>query len=237
MPIRTDWNIPLDEIDPQTLLSGSASRVMARPSVRDDWEIALAESKTLIQPAAIWETAPVQSFRHDRLIMQNGAVLTGGPIAQVMAGAEQLIVCVCTVGAGISQAAAAAKQNGSLMRGMFYEMFGAYVVGMMRQQMVELFEQEIKSQGLHISTMLSPGESTWPVDQQTELFTLVDAAQIGVSLTGTNMMNPMKSLSMVMGFGANPLGSEGATNCDFCTMRDTCPSSQAGSRKVEPLAV
>ena len=159
------------------------------------------------------------------------------PIAQVMAGAEQLIVGVCTVGAAISTASVAAKQNGSLMRAMFYEMFGAYVVGTMRQQLVEMFENEIKSQGLHISTMLSPGESTWPVTQQAELFTLVNASQIGVSLTGTMMMNPMKSLSMVMGFGTNPLGSEGATNCDFCTMRETCPSSQAGTRKVDPLAV
>lgn len=210
---------------------------MARPSVREDWEIAMAESQTLVQPAAIWEMVPIREFRHNRLVMANGAVLTGGPIAQVMSGAEQLIVGVCTSGEPISRAAITAKQSGSLMRAMFYEMFGAYVVGMVRQQMVEMFEREIKSQGLHISTMLSPGESTWPVSQQAELFTLVDASRIGVSLTDTMMMNPMKSLSMVMGFGPNQLGSEGATNCDFCTIRDTCPSSQAGTRKADPLAV
>ena len=236
MPIRTDWNIPLDEDQIKALLSGSMSRLMSKPSFREDWEIALAESQTLIQPAAIWEIAPVREFRHDRLIMENGAVLTGGPIDQVMSGAKQLIVGVCTVGPAISLASAAAKQNGSLMRSMFYETFGTYVVGMIRQQMVEMFENEIKSEGLHISTMLSPGESTWPVSQQAELFTLVDASKIGVSLTSSMMMNPMKSLSLVMGFGPNPLGSEGATNCDFCTMRETCPSSQAGTRKVEPLA-
>ena len=237
MPIRTDWNIAFDDVEPEALLSGSMTRMMSKPSVRKDWEIALTESKTLIQPAAIWEFAPVREFRHERVIMANGAVLTGGPIAQVMAGAEQLIVGVCTVGAAISQAAINAKQNGALIRAMFYEMFGAYAVGTIRQQMVEMYEREIKSQGLRISTMLSPGESTWPVTQQAELFSLVDASQIGVTLTGTMMMNPMKSLSMVMGFGRNPLGSEGATNCDFCTMRDTCPSSQAGTRKVDPLAV
>ena len=230
MFIRTDWNIPLDEDNVKALLSPSMSRLMKKPNVREDWEIALAESQALLKPAAIWEFAPVREYRHDRLIMESGVVLKGGPFAQVMSGAEQLIVGVCTVGEGISQASAAAKQCGSLMRSMFYEMFGTYTVGMIRQQMVEMFEREIRPQGLHISTMLSPGESTWPVTQQKELFTLVDAAQIGVSLTSTMMMHPIKSLSMVMGFGRNPLGSEGATNCDFCTIRDTCPSSQAGTR-------
>ncbi len=237
MPIRSDWNISLDDVEPQALLSGSMERMMAKPSVRADWDIALAESKKLVHPAAIWEFVKVREFRHQRIILEkNGAVLTGGPIADVMSGAEQIIVGVCTSGAEITQAAVAAKQNGMLMRAMFYEMFGAYVVGMLRQQMVEMFEREIRSQGLHISTMLSPGESTWPVDQQSVLFSLVDAAQIGVSLSATMMMNPMKSLSMVMGFGTQPLGSEGATNCDFCTMRDTCPASQAGTRSAVPLA-
>lgn len=236
MPIQTDWKIPLNEEDVKPLLSGSMDRMMAKPSVREDWEIALTESQKLAQPAAIWEYVPVREYRHDRLIMHSGAVLKGGPFAQVMSGAEHLIVGVCTAGEAIGQAAVAAKQNGSLMRAMFYELFGAYVVGTVRQRMVEMFEQEIKSRGLHISTMLSPGESTWPVEQQAVLFTLVDASQIGVSLSPTMMMKPMKSLSLVMGFGRNPLGSEGATNCDFCTMRDTCPNSQAGTRKVEPLA-
>lgn len=236
MPIRLDWNIALDEIDPKALLTGSMERMMAKPSVRADFETALADSRKLARPAAIWEYVPVREFRHERIIMENGAILKGGPIAEVMSDAEHLIVGVCTAGAAIGQAAVDAKQNGMLMRAMFYEMFGAVVVGSVREQMVEMFEKEIRSQGLHISTMLSPGESTWPIEQQAVLFSLVDAARIGVTLSATMMMNPMKSLSMVMGFGRNELGSEGATNCDFCTMRDTCPSSKAGTRAPAPLA-
>jgi len=231
MPIKTDWFIDLNEIDPYVLLAGSAQRMMAKPNVRKDWEIALEDSQKLAQPAAIWDYAPVKEFKHDRIIMENGAVLSGGPVAEVMAGSEQIIVGVCTAGTAIGEAALAAKKNGQMMRSMFYETFGNYVVGMMREEMVVMFEEEIKSQGLHISTMLSPGESTWPINQQAELFTLVDASKIGVRLTETMMMDPVKSTSMAMGFGKNPLGSEGATNCDYCTMKDTCPASKAGTRQ------
>lgn len=226
MSKKTDWQIPLDAMDPSVLLSTSAARLMSQPSVRADWESALLESKSLVHPAAVWEHVRVSQFLHDRLIMENGTVLTGGPIAQVMAGAEQLIVGVCTVGSEVSLAAADARQQGATMRSIFLDAFGTYTVGMIREQMVAMFEKEMKSQGLHISTMLSPGESTWPISQQAALFTLVDASQIGVSLTGTLMMDPMKSTSMVMGYGSQSLGSEGATNCDFCTIKDTCPGSK-----------
>lgn len=234
MPTKTDCTIDLNEVDPVILLAGSATRMLAKPNVRKDWEIALEDSQKLAQPAAVWNYAPVREYRHDRIIMENGAVLTGGPIAEVMAGAEKIIVGVCTAGRAIDEAALNAKKNGAFMRSMFYEVFGNYVVGMVREQMVEMFEKDIKTQGLHISTMLSPGESTWPVAQQAELFTLVDASLIGVRLTETMMMDPVKSTSMVMGFGANTLGSEGATNCDYCTMKDTCPASKTRSQCPDP---
>jgi hypothetical protein len=36
------------------------------------------------------------------------------------------------------------------------------------------------------------------------------------------VMTPLKSLSLVVGIGAGPLGVEGASNCDFCTIRERC---------------
>ena len=33
------------------------------------------------------------------------------------------------------------------------------------------------------------------------------------------VMSPIKSLSLIVGIGPGPLGVEGASNCDFCTIR------------------
>ncbi|HUI69214.1 MAG TPA: hypothetical protein VL354_01755, partial [Spirochaetia bacterium] len=51
---------------------------------------------------------------------------------------------------------------------------------------------------------------------------LVDASQIGVSLSASLVMSPLKSLSLIMGWGSRPLGRESGTGCDYCTMRDRC---------------
>ena len=36
------------------------------------------------------------------------------------------------------------------------------------------------------------------------------------------VMSPIKSLSLIVGIGPGPLGVEGGSNCDFCTIRERC---------------
>jgi hypothetical protein len=35
-------------------------------------------------------------------------------------------------------------------------------------------------------------------------------------------MSPLKSLSLVVGRGVGPLGREGESHCEYCTVRDRC---------------
>jgi hypothetical protein len=68
---------------------------------------------------------------------------------------------------------------------------------------------------------LSPGMIGWSVAEgQSQIFALLDAAEIGVGLTEHGVMIPPKSLSMVLGIGPN-MGTAGST-CDYCSMRETC---------------
>jgi hypothetical protein len=77
-------------------------------------------------------------------------------------------------------------------------------------------------QGWHTSAPPSPGESVWSVKKQKLLFVLVAASLIGVSLTPRMIMLPRKSLSLILGTGRNPIGVEGASNCDFCSVKEYC---------------
>ena len=92
----------------------------------------------------------------------------------------------------------------------------------MRQQLCRQVEDDAIGRELHASASLSPGESEWSVAEQAVIFSLVDAREIGVTLTESLVMSPVKSLSLIMGIGPGPLGVEGASNCDFCTIRERC---------------
>jgi hypothetical protein len=64
------------------------------------------------------------------------------------------------------------------------------------------------------------------VGEQRKIFQLLDASQIGVSLSHGLVMSPLKSLSLIVGAGRRPMAVEGLTNCDFCSLQDRCRYSR-----------
>ncbi len=203
-------------------VGGNLKRLLARPAVWADWQAALADARALVQPAAIWEAFAIREVRHDRLLLATGTTLGGGPVAAVVAGAAELVIGVCTVGPAISRRASEYQRSGQRLRAMFLDDLGSWAVDQVRQQLCRTIEAEAAARGWRASASLSPGESEWPVTEQAALFSLLDARPIGVTLTESLVMSPIKSLSLIIGIGPGPLGVEGAGNCDFCTLRERC---------------
>jgi hypothetical protein len=222
MRIQHDWQIVFDEERYIAQAGSNLARLLARPSVRADWEAALADAYELIEPAAAWGSFPIREFRHERLILANGTRIGGGPVATVVAGATELVVGVCTVGSQISQRISEQLHGNQRLRAMFLDDLGSWAVDQVRQQLCRRIEDDAASRELRASASLSPGESEWSVAEQAVIFSLVDAGGIGVTLNESMVMSPVKSLSLIMGTGPGPLGVEGASNCDFCTIRERC---------------
>ncbi|MEJ2757795.1 MAG: hypothetical protein P8046_04855, partial [Anaerolineales bacterium] len=87
------------------------------------------------------------------------------------------------------------------------------------------FVAQAARDGLQASIPLSPGMVNWEVDiGQPEIFQILDASEIGVSLTTSGLMLPRKSLSMLIGFGQE-MSIQGNT-CDYCAMKETCNYSE-----------
>ena len=222
MRIQRDWHIALDEEQYLAQAGGNLARLMARPSVCADWEAALADARELIEPAAVWDAFPIQEFRHERLVLADGIKIGGGPVATVVAGATELVVGVCTIGGAISQRISEQMRGDERLRAMFLDDLGSWAVDQVRQQVCRRIEDDAAGRAWHASASLSPGESEWSVAEQAVIFSLVDAREIGVTLNESMVMSPVKSLSLIVGTGPNALGVEGASNCDFCTIRERC---------------
>jgi hypothetical protein len=222
MHVRCGWDIRFDAEQYVAQVGGTLPRLLTRPGVRADWEAALADAAEIIEPAAAWDTYPIRELRHERLILTSGATLGGGPLTTVVAGASELAVGVCTAGAAISRRVTEYQHSERRLRAMFLDDLGSWAVDQVRQQLCQTIETEAVARGWQASASLSPGESAWPVTQQSVLFSLLDTQPIGVVLTESLVMSPIKSLSLVIGIGPGPLGVQGASNCDFCTLRERC---------------
>ena len=156
-------------------------------------------------------------------MLDGGVRIGGGPVVSVVGGAEELILALCTVGQAADRLIGEAQKGRRLFEALVLSDLAAWAVDMVRQQLCRRLEEQAKEQGLHISAPLSPGESVWSVEDQAIIFSLLDAGQIDVTLSPPSMvMSPTKSLSLILGVGSRPVGVEGASNCDFCTIKERC---------------
>ena len=222
MTVARDWKIELDETEILKNQGGALSRILAKDSGRRSWREALVEARDLVQPAAVWDCIPVKEIRHERVFLAGGSSFGGGPVATVVAGASDLVMAVCTVGNAISIRIKEHQRARRLLTGVFLDELGTWAVDVLRRELCRRLQDQAAAAGLRVSTSLSPGESEWPLDDQAVIFAALDAARIGVSLSPTMVMAPLKSLSLIMGRGSQPLGREGGNHCDYCAMKARC---------------
>ena len=156
----------------------------------------------------------------DRFDLGDGASLRGELLAQHLAAAEHILIVVCTIGVAVEQEAR--EQFGlNPPLGLALEGYGSAAVETLATEFCALAERKASERNLVTTLPLSPGMVGWPVEQgQPQVFKLLDASLIGVHLTDSAMMIPIKSISFVLGIGSN-LEKSGST-CDYCSMRDNC---------------
>jgi len=216
--VTSDFQLAFDE-DAFLKLHGPG---LERPVLRSRLARLLDEAGALAAPAACYRAYAVERVLHERLELAGGTRIGSGPVASVVAGAEELYVALCTIGPALDGRIREYQARGQHFEMLMLDEIGSWAVDQVRQQLYERVHVELAERGWRTSSPLSPGESVWPIREQRIIFKLLDAAQLGIALGSSYLMSPMKSLSVVFGAGSEPMGVEGLTNCDFCTIQDHC---------------
>lgn len=219
--IRRDWELA---ITPGMVLQRQGAnfqKVRARqPRLLALAERAIAEGQLLIHPEVAYRVLKIQGVQRALVILVNGEQLKGATVARKLAGSEFVVVVVATVGAEIEQAIRRATREkaafGLALDGYASAAVGALIIAF-RRYIAELAE----CVGLSTTTPLYPGTNGWELAAaQTQLFSLVNAARIGVKLTSSFLMTPCKSISMLI--GAGPRMKSGDEPCEECDAAAMC---------------
>jgi len=221
MPILTD--LPFEVTVDQVLLGQGADPQVIRarrPRLVAAAERALAEGLPLIAPLVAYEQLAVKEVRHERLLLENGAALTGPLIAGQLMSAQSVVVLLCTIGPEIEALSLRYVESDPIHSLALYGV-GSAATEALSTAACRYFGQQAAGEGLLTTVPLSPGLEGWPVERgQPEIFQIIDAAAIGVELLPSFVMRPVKSTSLVVGLGKQIDSS--ARICDFCSRRYTC---------------
>jgi hypothetical protein len=220
MIVLTDWNFTLsaDDVlhgqgaDPETVRAKKSALLKAASA-------ALHAGLTKLRPVAAIHTAKVVEHRHERLLLEGGKELVSPLVAHHLAGAEQVVLAVCTIGPELEKLASSWMDEKPLL-GLALDGLGNAAVEKVAQQVCAHLAEQAQAKGLQASTPLSPGEPDWSVEVgQPQIFALLDPSKAGITLTSGGMMVPKKSISFVIGVGPEMAQTDA---CEVCSLKETC---------------
>jgi len=220
MKIFTDWHLSLS-VDDVLHGQGMDPEVIreSTPLLRMVAERAILEGFGFVHPVTLIQEVVVLEHRHDRILLQGGATLTGSLVTRHLSGSQRLAAAVCTIGSELEDAVAHLIGEDPLYA-LALDGLGNAAVELLSQLVCARFGEQVQAEGLQASTPISPGSPEWPVETgQPQIFALLDPSRAGVMLTSGGMMVPKKSVSFVVGLGSE---MSQAGMCEVCSLKDTC---------------
>jgi hypothetical protein len=221
MPTLTNWTLNLT-IDQVLLGQGADPQIIRirRPKLVAAAERALMEGLPLIAPVVAYEQLNVKAVRHEQILLDGGAALTGPLIARHLMTARSVVAMLCTIGPALEELSLRYLESNPIHSLALYGV-GSAATEALSTAACRYFGEQAAQSGLLTTSPLSPGLEGWPVERgQPEIFRIIDAAAVGVTLLPSLVMRPVKSLSLVIGVGSQIDTS--ARICDFCSKRETC---------------
>jgi len=237
MPILKDITINLTIEE----LLAAQGRNEHQPALMAAAEEAIALGRTLFAPVAVYDEFEVRGVVGERVeLAVAGAGLAVGPKADLLAPAKRLLVAVYTIGPALEARVGELHRAGEPLLSYMLDCAGVMALGVVGERLRRLVEERaaaassnmyVAAASSHVrsgsswgvSPSLSPGSLVgWPLRGQRELCALLPLADIGVRLNQYCVLEPHKSVSMVVGLGPGYESHEVGSVCHYCALRDTC---------------
>lgn len=150
----------------------------------------------------------------------------GYQVIKHLKNAEKLVFYICTAGEGITIRSKLLFDQGLFLEGYITDLLGSLIVNNAMDLIHKDLETKYKVGNSKVTNRYSPGYCNWNVAEQYKLFALFPKGFCGVTLTDSALMNPVKSVSGIIGIGKTVKFSRyicnacGEINCIFRNIRD-----------------
>jgi len=154
----------------------------------------------LTRPRAIYRIDAVRELQMKQLELETGAVYNGA-VGHFLAHSQFVATFVVTIGSALERLARRWMKSNQLMAGSIVDALASELVETAADKCQQLVRAWAHERGLEITPRYSPGYCGLNVRQQQQLFGTIPAERIGVRLTPSCLMLPIKSVSGLIGLG------------------------------------
>lgn len=224
MPVigHSSADLDVQALGKPAVLSGSAY-TSARLSALLSGVLKEIERDRLIAPALCYEVVAVAKTSAGTITLDGGERLHAPLLAHRMARASHLLFGVATIGGAMAKTVRQCFTGGKNVKAILLEELANAALFETANRLQSLADERASDMGSSSSGPMSPGDvDGFGLDQQATVVTLAGAEKIGVTLTGSGQMNPVHSLSVVIGLGKSMRKWTKMDDCKTCRSRETC---------------
>ena len=146
-----------------------------------------------------------------------GPVFDSGKIIhKMLRHSEKYAFFVVTAGPEPEELARSLIAEGNYLEAYIVDLLASALVDSAADQIQEQVRNMAKGSSLRITNRYSPGYCSWNVEEQQKLFSLFPEGCCGISLSESSLMNPVKSISGIIGIGSEVKYQD--YTCEICSM-------------------
>lgn len=183
-------------------------------------DIMMEQAKVVMK----YNCVDISEKNEEGIVLENGKIFTGQMIKKAYKDAKQLVLFVITV-ANIDDIL---KEHPDMMDTFFLEFWAVSMLAVARDKLNGWLDKELDNTGFQKTSVWSPGQAKFELQNQKPLFETLEPEEIGVILDKHMRMVPLKSVSGTIGIVPDDKEIE-MISCDYCEHNETCPG-YAGTR-------
>jgi hypothetical protein len=194
---------------------GSLPQEVRPPDIVESIDKLAREAEAHLQPRGTYSLYRPTAWT-DRSF-EIGGFRIDGNVGEIFRGANRIAVFMATVGNEITRQAESRRKSGDVAAGRILDAIGSWAA-----------ERSAEALMAHLATSLgpdeaftvrySPGFCGMDLSQQRILFRLAPAETVGISLLPSLFMEPLKSISGLVGLGPRTLVGVHLSPCEPCPL-------------------
>jgi hypothetical protein len=175
-----------------------------------------------IFPKAIFQEYEIEKIEGNSVYFKSGNIFNGPNISKILKGSKIAIIFICTLGIATDQIIATTSGSGDTLATIIMDSITTSLLGVLGEHISKIIKKEgLKEKDWASTCQYSPGQYKWTIEEQKEIFEMVNGEKIGVLLNKSYLMVPFKSISGVYGFGPEDKIDKTRVACDLCP-RQNC---------------
>ena len=212
------------ELDRKTVLQNLGyGDAEADPQTAEMLEEAAKEIQQAAQPRWIWGKFALQGMQLDGTAF----AMQGQDIQKHLAGCGAIYLLALTLGMQVEQQIRKAEAT-DMGKAVLLDSCASALIEQYADAGEALLQEQAQKENLFITGRYSPGYGDFPITSQPQVLGLLNAQRaIGLSVSGSGILLPRKSITAVIGIADIPVTGRLA-GCGNCVLKEKCKLRKEG---------